>query len=222
MSKIKQIEEMGYKIHKGWLFHGEPQPIKDGEFYFYIETPSGELYQPYLRINQPFYVGKDKLPCTRLEIIQELYNPSEEDLCYFENKYDVRTKKYLDAVAKDIHLVATRYDINYDIKNDTTKPFKTNFVTAGANISEIDNHYYVQLFDWNGELMYTFEFSEYPNLNDFNTAYDIEMLKVDFHIGKYSYKFICRECGQEVHWLDGKGSFQEKINHLEDCYCGCC
>ena len=223
MSKIKQLEALGYKICKGSLYHGKPQELKDGELFFYIETPSGELHQPYLMLDDNFYVSENKIPCTRREIIIELFNPSEEDICYFENKYGLRTESYLNKISKSIGLKKIRYNISDSIKNDTTKEFSVQFINANATISYMDSCYYVQLFStYSGELIYTFEFVRKPNFNDVTTAYDIASLKADFIIGKYKEIFKCRECGQTVHWLDGKGDFKSAVNRLEDKWCGMC
>lgn len=225
MKKIEKIEAEGYKVKKGYLSFGKPYaPDEKNPYCFYLETPDGELKTVYgVGLDDNFYVGKDKIPATRREIINELYSPTEEEWCKIQYNYSLRTKRYLDEVAKDIGLI--NYSCGEDeekIENETTHT-EPIFINAQTYLSKVNETYVVQSFVWavDHEVVYTYTFNRKPDIETVKTAQDLEKCKEYFSLRKISEEFCCLECGRNIHWLDIKGDFRKKYNNLKEKYCGC-
>lgn len=87
----------------------------------------------------------------------------------------------------------------------------------------VDNNYVVQIFHWFGEgtTIFTYVFNNTPTKQNVQKAHMLMELKLNFKTRKYKEVFKCWECGNTAHWLDVRGEFADKINALEDKYCGC-
>ena len=64
-------------------------------------------------------------------------------------------------------------------------------------------------------------FRKLPSEDEVELLVEIESLEFKFKFKGLKPAFNCWECGKRTHWLDIPGSFEDKVNGLEDSYCGC-
>jgi len=64
-------------------------------------------------------------------------------------------------------------------------------------------------------------FAKYPSEKNIILLRKIEDIENKMNFFGLKFKFSCWECGCETHWLDIPGTIEDKINGLEDSYCGC-
>lgn len=213
----EQIISEGYEILKG-------RNYKPCQFEVEIKVPTGEIKRVTGHLDQPIYIGKDKFQTSRREMIKYLYSPSEEEWCMHENRYGLRTKKYLDTTAQRIGLESVEYtEDKGDVTNSTSKKIGL-YANAEDYLTKVDEKYIYQMFIWHGDCteIRTFTFKDYPSENNLRTANDLEEVKMGFLTGRFEEEFTCWECGRKVHWLDTTAEgLKEKMSYLEDKYCGC-
>lgn len=219
MNIIKNIESLGYKISKGALGAHSPYPLT-------LTLPSGETKALDGSLGRTVIIG-GKVETTLRELIQTVYELSDEEMIAYEYCYDKRTHDYLNSVKSHIGLInvssGTEYFGEKIIENETTKGYEVNFANASGRISKVDNNFVVQILMSIGDDIGvdTFTFNKYPSSCDFKTAWKLNECQIKFRDHEYPITYECWECGKKLHWLDVKGSFTEKIEHLEDRYCGC-
>lgn len=219
MNVIKKIESLGYRISKGDSDAHNPYPLA-------LTIPNGETKAIDGNLDRKIIIG-GKVETTRRELIQEVYALSEEEMIAYEYGYDKRTHDYLNSVKAHIGLIdissGTEYYGEKIIKNETTKSYAVNFANASGYLSKVDNNFVVQILMSIGDdiSVDSFTFDKYPSLGNFETAWELHKIANDFTYKKLPLTYQCGECGKKVHWLDIKGNFNEKIEHLEDRYCGC-
>jgi hypothetical protein len=64
-------------------------------------------------------------------------------------------------------------------------------------------------------------FNQFPSLKNIILLRKIDNLEMEFKYNHFNPIIKCWECGCESHWLDFEGTVDEKINALEENYCGC-
>lgn len=218
MTKIEQLAEKGYIIHKGWFLYGRviKSETTERNFMFYIVKPNGEMISPQTPFEKVFYLSEDKIPCTRKEIVQELYNPTEEQWCVFYNHFSLKTEKYLEKIERSIGLEKI-----YTGEEDTLlKECKA----LGDNtfLSKVENKYILQTIhqyeiDAYGVVSYVFD--HYPKSREFDIAYAIYEIRVKMNTNNENYR--CWECCRRLHWTEAEGNFLKKYRHWRDRFCGC-
>ena len=67
----------------------------------------------------------------------------------------------------------------------------------------------------------TLIFDRYPSRDSVVTIVNLNDLEFKFNFKGLNQTFWCWECGRESQWLDGEGNFLEKIQKVEEKYCGC-
>lgn len=198
MSNYRKILSLGYSFVR-----------RTEKYAVDIINPAGETKRFGFSIGlaRTLYFGPDKLPITELELINDIFHLSAEEICFYKNNYSLRTEKYFNEVKKRIGFIGheTISDGHaWAIDFEKTKYYHT------ETHSGIDDY---------GEVNYYFDHS--PSLNDIKTAKLIVDVQIDFHLKRCKETFKCWECGNETHWLDVKGNFFEKVDCLYDRYCGC-
>lgn len=200
---------------------------QNAPFGFYIKTPSGTKQHINDTLDTENYIidtDGSKISYTRRQIINELYSPTEEDWCVYENGYSLSTQEYLNIVKKQIGL--TEIQIRNDYEFTSSKIINTDFLDGNAEISvmlQIGKKYLVQMPIRNNDdlTVYIFVFTKKPSPISVHAAYRLIELEHKFYTKQLSEVFICCECGREIHWLDIQGDFRDKLGQLEDRHCGC-
>lgn len=219
MSILDTLRKIGYVTEK------DPQLPPFG---FYIKDPSGtEQHINDMLDTESYIIATDgsKISYTRRQIINELYSPTEEDWCVYENGYSLSTQEYLRTMQKRIGLIETRTRTDYEFVS--TLIINTDFLTnhkENATFLQIGKRYFVQMPIFNNDdlsMVYVFVFSKKPTPISVHTAYRLTELMDKFYCKQLSEVFICCECGREIHWLDIQGDFRDKLGQLEDRHCGC-
>lgn len=219
---VSEIEKAtGYKFEKGWCMANKI--LNDNSscgFSVCVKKPNGELNNITGKLDAPIYISSKEYATTRREIIQYLYNPTEEEWCYHSNHYSLKTKNYLDKIASKIGFLGVKSNIDNLIENETTT--KVAFF-SNITLSRVADEWYVQkcssyIDDWS---VTTYVFNHKPSEKEMQTALKIEYINYLFLVNKVTEEFACWECGTKTHWVDTAGSFDDKADHLCEKYCGC-
>lgn len=138
---------------------------------------------------------------------------------------DKRTLDYLNGLKKKLNFIKEENSQEFKQLTDPEEFFS---LYIRANTSEIgktdDGLWCVQLAypvgddDFNIEHFY---FTEKPTIDDIRLIRLINDLEIDFKLNIKDVHFTCWECGRKTHWLDTTGEFKEKLDHLQEKYCGC-
>lgn len=151
---------------------------------------------------------------------------------------DERTQKYFAAIRENMGFIGSNagWDGIQDIlkkKGVQEPPEKIATYTGYVNSSDIEVYTYTRdgRERYCAELSYqtaiddycteTHIFSKMPSERDVSTIRTIGNLEFKIAFEMLKTRYTCWECGNEVHWLDNSGSFDEKVNGLLDRYCGC-
>ena len=219
--KVRKINQLGYQIKKGALI--AQNCIVESPMQFYLVNPNGKQIDCPVNLDGNIYVSEEKITFTRREIIQYLYNPSEEEWQYFEYGYSKRTEEYLEKVKHNIGLVSYKTDELGDhpnVDNETTKKVDYSAYSSTYKTKISDDKYVVQDFyqyNIDGIRVFTLYFNKYPTDKMITTAFHIIDVETNMHQiynRKYKEEYIDCSTGHKIHWLDVGGDFEYKYNCL--------
>lgn len=160
---------------------------------------------------------------TGIDFYREYFGWDDDKLYMKAFGYDSRTKKYLDAVKRNIGLIEEKHGW------DEEKLIEPYTISIWANTSDIEvgktaDGYWCAQYSMRTAIddydITRFYFVKKPRENDILTAQKISDLQTKFFLRRL-ITFTCWECGRKVHWLDVEGNFDKKVDCLEDSYCGC-
>jgi hypothetical protein len=137
--------------------------------------------------------------------------------------FSARTKNYLDACKKRIGLIKST--VSEDLTIGDWERLGGSVLNSSDVYLSQDGDSYVAGFQTNpGDTYfeYLYYFKERPSIKKVWDAYTICNAELRFATGGYKEEFKCHGCDQVVHWLDIPGSLGEKIERLEDRWCGNC
>ena len=154
------------------------------------------------------------------------FNNNEELECCFKYGYSSRSRKYIEAVMKNIGLI-NYMDTSNGLGGKDGEPSKFDMVckyslyaNANTEIGKIQSDlwiaqtcYSISVDDFAVIKMY---FSRKPSVKDVEAAFQIRRFeKEPIEI------FKCWECGNTTNWLDIEGSIERKLDMIKEEYCGC-
>lgn len=153
-----------------------------------------------------------------------------EDMYIKFKNYDIRTKNYFDAILRNIGYVKCHdgRESIADMEGCThmggleTRPTLLKYRDTEIDLYKVDEYYVVEKFEVYPPDDYGYlqvYFKKKPRLSDFKSWE--EVTRAERLLLSRGYKFTCWECGNKVHWLDGSGSLEDKVDNLTECYCGC-
>ena len=219
--KVRKINQLGYQIKKGALI--AQNCIVESPMQFYIVNPNGKQVDCPVNLDGTIYVSEEKIPFTRREIIQVLYNPSEEEWQYYEYGYSKKTQQYLEKVKNNIGLETYKSDElgeHNNVDNETTQKVDYSAYSSTYRTKISDNKYVVQDFyqyDIDGIRVLTLYFNKYPSDKTIRTAFhvvDVEENMSEAYNRKYKETYKDYSTGHKIHWLDVDGDFEHKYNCL--------
>ena len=125
------------------------------------------------------------------------------------NGFDKRSYDFLKKLKNEIGLLET-FISNDKLKTNDIEPLKLTIMDAF--IGKIENNYIVY---WTIESdcgindYFYVKFDKKPNVIDVEKAEIIHCLELILK-NTLNYKYKCRKCNKELHWLDSYGSLNEK------------
>ncbi len=200
MKIIELVKEIGYLFELrdriGAINIYNPEGVKR------VHTFSKDLHRK-------IFFGIDRIEVSEKELFEYLYKDiTDEEMCHFQHGCSQRSYNYIQSVKRNIGLVGIGIDSDLMGKCDVDGE-ETEYYYSKVE-SDID--------DWCETKYY---FNHHPSERDIRTAIKIHELEVNFRIGEYKDEFKCWECGHKTHWLDVPGNFFDKLDGLEEKYCGC-
>ena len=158
---------------------------------------------------------------TRKDMIVAYTDMTDDE---YETKYtntDKRTRDYLDAIIKNTGYIRATNGDGADDKYE-----RITVSDKDLDIRKIEDGMYAI---YEGDFVPPDDYCEVLWIfNKIPTRADLKMVKIVehtrecFQVGAYRESFECWECGLITkHWLDLEGTFVDKLDMLEDKYCGC-
>lgn len=195
---LEKIKEIGYSFEK-----------RDDIGAINIINPEGKkkAFVFSKDLSRTLCFGVEKISVTERQLFEEIYNPTEEDMCQFLYGCSIRTHEAIEEIKNKIGFVGTSTEDDAIGKKVYGK--ETEFFHSEMH-SGVD--------EWYEEKFY---FTHKPSDDDVMKAKIIESLELDVRMGRLKEEFKCWECGKETHWLDIPGDFFAKIDCWRDRYCGC-
>lgn len=159
------------------------------------------------------------------KIYEEFFDWDEETWSMQLNGYGLRTKKYFDAIKKDIGFeeIVHGWDTE-EFETSSEYPYFGAIKTVEIGKTKENRWcaelgYQTAIDDYNEEKIY---FNRKPSVADVKTLRKIEKIRMDIRFRIKKEIFRCYECGREIHWLDVEGGLDDKIFGLEERFCGFC
>lgn len=195
---IEMIKRLGYSFEK-----------RDHIGAINIINPEGKkkAFVFGRNLERILYFGPDKIAMSERQLFEEIHNPTEEDMCFFQNGCSIRTHEYIEAEKKKIGYVGMSTED--DCIGKRVYGQETEFYHADMH-SGID--------DW---CEYKYYFNHNPSKQDVIKARAIDDFESELRIGRIKEEFKCWECGKKSHFLDIPGDILTKIDCIRDKYCGC-
>lgn len=195
-------------------------------------------------INNAIYLCKPYQPKTKKEaeelvkqkkIIKvfpkDLYKMTYKEEEFYKAFYGFskRTKDYLDKIKTDLGFIESKMGYDSHIPKDsvlieskemsglTGSGFIEIYKSADLYISE-----YTIRTDIDDYCIVDYFFRTKISFKDVSMITNILSIETSFKIGQVNEEFTCWECGGTTHWLDiAANNLLERIDFLEDRYCGC-
>ena len=164
------------------------------------------------------------------ELYKQFLDLTDDDICYMDHKYGLRTKTYLDTIKSNNGLL----EVMTDWKDaDFVESHKEMLIGTGEfgadetiEIGQVtDGRWCITIEVPAGpENSYTqkYYFNQKPTTYSFGIVRKVDQLETDFITRKINEQYECYDCGKWVHWLDGDGSFDDKVNALYSRKCADC
>lgn len=220
MNIIEKLKAEGYEVVKGKSSDNRNYDVD-------IINPQGEKREVSgVLLDTIIKISPKLIETTRRELIQALYNPSEDDWIYYEHRCDRRTYDYLESIAKEIGFVnfeRFEFEDGEWIENETTKKisigFETFFISRVNDIFKVQVEY--KYYEMDEVVVNTYTFVSEPSEKDIIIAVKLQDLKAGLLCYRYKIEYPCSECGCKTHWLDVPGDFLKKLKFMDIRYCGC-
>lgn len=201
MNNIDRVKELGYSFENS-----------DRVGVISIVKPTGEkIAHNFSRdLVRTIKFGAERIEVTEKELFDSVYDLSEEEMCQFQHGCSLRSYNYIKAVRSNIGLVGVGFVSDlFGSKEQMNFGEKSDYSHTEVHVDiddAMEGNYY---------------FNHHPSAQDIKTAIAIWRIESDFrsHLRKETFK--CWECGHVAHWLDVPGNLFEKINALDEKYCGC-
>lgn len=172
--------------------------------------------------------GEGKIVITNpLELYTMFSDLSDDEIHLLLYGYSIRTKKYLDAVIKNIGLLETKAGYKEE-KFEIERQYNIwpNLTGSGyVDVGRLSDGRYIAQFSYRTDIddyiIEKYYFNHFPSRKDIITAKLVDDVKSYFKFGNKEI-FHCWECGVEKHWLDIQASsLEERFERLKEKYCGC-
>lgn len=145
------------------------------------------------------------------------------------SKIDKRSLSYLKTCKQNLQLVAIKHGWD-EIPHDTDKSISVWFNTSQVKIGKVtEGEYtgkYIATYSMRTNIddydIVSLIFEKKPCLENIQTATLLESVEIAFTIHRRNPVFNCWECGNESHWLDIPGTFEEKVGFWKEKYCNQC
>lgn len=141
---------------------------------------------------------------------------------------DERTKKYLDAVKKNIGLTKVEHGYDGFLPKDKIQLSHKIWlnINGDVEVGEVDGQWlaeYSYRTDIDDYDICTYFFDKKPTKKNILTAKLLEDIEFYFNYhGWNKNTFTCWECGsKDVNWLDIEGNLETKWDQFKEKYCGC-
>lgn len=168
--------------------------------------------------------GEERFETTPKEIIENVF-PDWFEKHKFKFVPDSKTQRYFDLIKQTIGLVKVEYGSDWiELENPKSYDIRGLWVIQ-SEIGMKDGMCVVQYSertDIDDYVIGKYFFNRYPSKEDFEAAQLLDEIETYLQVhGWDKVKFICWECGQEKHFVDIEGSFEEKVQSWKEKYCGC-
>ena len=201
MSNIQKVLDIGYQINADTTHC----------YAMNVINPDGKsTIVPFtIKLHKKFYFGPDKIMVSEKELFDYLYTLTDEEMCQFMNGYGLRTKEYFDNLCSSIGYCGYECVDDFSGSHASDNLEKTEYYYT-EKYAEVDNF---------GEIRHYFNHN--PSDYEVRVAKMIQDAEYNFRMCIWHEEFKCWECGRTVHWTDIRGDIFEKVNCMEDMYCGC-
>lgn len=138
------------------------------------------------------------------------FDNDKELECFFRYGYSCKTRAYIEKIMCYINLIQYTDKEDDGKQNDSIEKLcDSKWIVRTSHQASCDSFYVTENI-----------FNRKPSNKDIETAFAIRKIESLLKL-ECSEVFTCWECGKTVHWTDCSGNLTEKINKLEDKYCGC-
>lgn len=242
MNIMEAIRSAGYTIEKGHKLFADRAENRTTNLPFLYLFYNGEKRLIIPKQDKEIILGGSRsftscdealqggaLFLRALDIYKAYYNLNEEETCYLEHGFGLRSWKYNQSTMDEIGLI--RMDERVDSTSNGNpsdlpeySPVLCDFLNAAAHYGKVGDAWLVEIASWyviDDYVVEKFYFSKRPTQDSLHVALDVrkvcKLLK-----DRRSETYTCWECGRELHWLDCiPNGIHEKLNCLEEKYCGC-